>query len=797
MKNIKKALSIIISAVMIFGIVPHRAFAVNYYGVFYDSSKIKCEQIIHNPDGSTRYDEVSNNHFISSGVELKFSYIGTGPLDNNELTWSVNKYVYDEQTETSSPGDAIDPADIDLSKIDNYITLFMPATNIIVSVDDGSSSDDTDDGPWVALDSKTIKLSAVNSVTAIDKSITSEQESIAFYNTLLLGMMQEQISSFDAISFITAFFNEGEISEILPISISPYEEDSIPLPNFLYIPRGTITFPEPPEDSNGDGGGSTPPPAPQEPTESFAIEIIRTPFAKKALTITPDVKNIIQVDYDDDFWWYEDEDGDYTIPYFSSLTFNPGSVASDYTVNLKNGSATIYGEDALKSAVFAIVTALAYNGYKTEEIDGEATYIYPEQLKNGFFWVDINEKDKTIDLYINLDNDKAGTYDIVIDITEDLKYIEKLGKDVGNWKPDDGPAELKLDIFEAYAQLPLEISQTRECSVKGSVTLKFPTQLNKDLIIEGVKVISKFITGKGIDISDSYDNQVSNVLPYVKDVSFNTMTFVFNNDSTPSGGGGGRSGSVSFTLTYETNGGETIKSESHSAGDNVTLNKTPVKEGFTFTGWYADKECTQKIESITMNSSKTVYAGWSNGAEVVDENAPLLVVTINETKYQLRGRNMEMDSAPFIDANDRTMLPVRVVANALGISDNDISWDNTTKTACFTRPDGKVVACTVGSNIIKIGDEEVEIDTAPVIRNDRIYLPMRALFNAFNVSDDHIAWDGAARKVTVAKEALDDINALTEAAPVEEEPVEEVPAEEAPAAETPAEETPAEEVTAG
>ena len=163
-----------------------------------------------------------------------------------------------------------------------------------------------------------------------------------------------------------------------------------------------------------------------------------------------------------------------------------------------------------------------------------------------------------------------------------------------------------------------------------------------------------------------------------------------------------------------------------------------------------------------MNSSKTVYAGWSNGAEVVDENAPLLVVTINETKYQLRGRNMEMDSAPFIDENDRTMLPVRVVANALGISDDDIAWDDATKTACFTRPDGKVVVCTVGSNIIKIGDEEVEIDTAPVIRNDRIYLPMRALFNAFNVSDAHIIWDGASKTVTVTKEALDDIKALTE-----------------------------------
>ena len=97
------------------------------------------------------------------------------------------------------------------------------------------------------------------------------------------------------------------------------------------------------------------------------------------------------------------------------------------------------------------------------------------------------------------------------------------------------------------------------------------------------------------------------------------------------------------------------------------------------------------------------------------------------------------------------MLPVRVIAKALGIANDNIKWDNKTKTASFVRADGKVVSCTVNSYVIKIGDEEVTIDTVPVIRNDRIYLPMRALFNAFNVPDENIIWDAAARTVTVTK----------------------------------------------
>ncbi len=35
-----------------------------------------------------------------------------------------------------------------------------------------------------------------------------------------------------------------------------------------------------------------------------------------------------------------------------------------------------------------------------------------------------------------------------------------------------------------------------------------------------------------------------------------------------------------------------------------------MREGYTFTGWYADKDLTEKISTIKMTSNKTVYAGW-------------------------------------------------------------------------------------------------------------------------------------------------------------------------------------------
>ena len=76
----------------------------------------------------------------------------------------------------------------------------------------------------------------------------------------------------------------------------------------------------------------------------------------------------------------------------------------------------------------------------------------------------------------------------------------------------------------------------------------------------------------------------------------------------PSSGG---SGSASCTLTFETNGGGSIAALRRSAGTTVDLTAfTPARSGYVFTGWYADRALTEKVTSVTLRSSRTVYAGW-------------------------------------------------------------------------------------------------------------------------------------------------------------------------------------------
>lgn len=93
---------------------------------------------------------------------------------------------------------------------------------------------------------------------------------------------------------------------------------------------------------------------------------------------------------------------------------------------------------------------------------------------------------------------------------------------------------------------------------------------------------------------------------------YKSHQFILKPRETANNGNGG-SGSHStrkYTLTYESNGGTAYKDERYSSGTKVTLDKVPIRESYTFTGWYADQELTDKITSVTMTSDKTVYAGW-------------------------------------------------------------------------------------------------------------------------------------------------------------------------------------------
>ena len=101
------------------------------------------------------------------------------------------------------------------------------------------------------------------------------------------------------------------------------------------------------------------------------------------------------------------------------------------------------------------------------------------------------------------------------------------------------------------------------------------------------------------------------------------------------------------------------------------------------------------------------------------------------------------DAWPFIDANDRTMVPLRAVAEAMGLS---VSWDSARREASFT--DGsKAIFFPIDSRTAHTdGGGQIPMDTAAVIVNDRTYAPIRYLAEFFGF---HVDWDGETRTVLI------------------------------------------------
>jgi len=122
----------------------------------------------------------------------------------------------------------------------------------------------------------------------------------------------------------------------------------------------------------------------------------------------------------------------------------------------------------------------------------------------------------------------------------------------------------------------------------------------------------------------------------------------------------------------------------------------------------------------------------------------VVIINIDSDKVEFT----EVLGFPFIDENNRTQVPFRAVLQKFGA---EVDWDNETRTAIATK-DGIVVKVPIGESYILKNDEKIDVDTASRIVNDRTYLPIRAVIEAFG-SD--VEWDGALKTVVVTTEPVD------------------------------------------
>ena len=92
------------------------------------------------------------------------------------------------------------------------------------------------------------------------------------------------------------------------------------------------------------------------------------------------------------------------------------------------------------------------------------------------------------------------------------------------------------------------------------------------------------------------------------------------------------------------------------------------------------------------------------------------------------------DSEPYIDENNRTMVPVRAISEALGAF---VGWDDATRTVTIAK-DALEITLTIGSSTATVNGVERWMDTVPVIQNDRTMVPVRFVSSFLGAN---VEWD--------------------------------------------------------
>ena len=139
-------------------------------------------------------------------------------------------------------------------------------------------------------------------------------------------------------------------------------------------------------------------------------------------------------------------------------------------------------------------------------------------------------------------------------------------------------------------------------------------------------------------------------------------------------------------------------------------------------------------ETKVLTGSAVVNFG---AATVTGQN---IIFMISSPSYLVGGVPVAGTSTPFVE-NGRTYLGIRDMAYSMGIvGDENVKWDTIRISITITK-DGITVQVIVGANAIKVTKDgvttEVAIDAPAQNKDGRVFLPFRAVFEAFGYSVEY------------------------------------------------------------
>ena len=151
------------------------------------------------------------------------------------------------------------------------------------------------------------------------------------------------------------------------------------------------------------------------------------------------------------------------------------------------------------------------------------------------------------------------------------------------------------------------------------------------------------------------------------------------------------------------------------------------------------------------NKYYTVKEGFINvitaGRDQDDASFTKKVVVPVGEKYLIAGEEqVALDVPAYISAQGYTMLPVRAVATALGINNNNVLWNQASRTVTILYGQ-RIITMVAGQKVVTVNGNTIPASATVQIKDGRTFLPMRDLATALGVTD--ITWDAATKTATM------------------------------------------------
>ena len=145
-----------------------------------------------------------------------------------------------------------------------------------------------------------------------------------------------------------------------------------------------------------------------------------------------------------------------------------------------------------------------------------------------------------------------------------------------------------------------------------------------------------------------------------------------------------------------------------------------------------DEDDMKKICFVVLLAVLLIFIGSGN-----------LLAASDDIKVYVNGNQVVFpDQKPMINADSRTLVPVRFVSEALGA---DVEWDGVTNTVSIAH-EGKAIGLVIGQRTAQVDAGSVVLDTAAALVGGRTMVPLRFVSECLGAE---VQWDGYARAIYI------------------------------------------------